>query len=146
VDFDELLAKSDILTLHARHNAGQPPLLGAAELSRMKPGAYLINTARAGLVDMDALADALRQGQLAGAALDVFDREPLDGGHPLLGLDNVTLTSHIAFDTEAFYRRSPVLWREGMDRLLSGADQRVWINRDDSAWERLDRLARIWPA
>ncbi len=144
-DFDRLLAESDILTLHSRHGAGQPPLLGAAELDRMKPGAYLINTARAGLVDMDALAAALREGRLAGAALDVFDREPLGAGHPLLDLDNVTLTSHIAFDTEAFYKRSPVLWREGMDRLLAGTDQRVWINKDDSALERLERLGRLWP-
>lgn len=143
-DWPALLAESDILTLHSRHSAGHPPLVGAAELAKMKPGAYLINTARAGLIEMDALAEALRQGKLAGAALDVFDQEPLGPDHPLLGLDNVTLTSHIAFDTEAFYKRSPILWREGMDRLLEGTDKRVWINPDEAANGRIAKLGELW--
>ncbi|RUS46194.1 2-hydroxyacid dehydrogenase [Cohnella sp. AR92] len=143
-DLETLLAESDILTLHSRHSAGQPQLIGAAELALMKPDAYLINTARAGLIDMDALAAALKEGRLAGAALDVFDREPLGADNPLLALANVTLTSHIAFDTEAFYKRSPILWREGMDRLLNGSDKRVWINANDSALERLEKLRGLW--
>ncbi|MBN2981662.1 2-hydroxyacid dehydrogenase [Cohnella algarum] len=142
--WEALLAESDALTLHTRHSAGSPPLLGADELARMKPGAYLVNTARAGLVDMEALAAALRDGRLAGAALDVFDAEPLPPGHPLLALENVTLTSHIAFDTEAFYKRSPILWREGMNRLLAGSDRRVWINQTALAGERLAMLERLW--
>lgn len=146
VGLDEWLETSDIVSLHSRHSAGSPPLLGAGELARMKPGAYLINTARAGLVDMNALVAQLQAGRLAGAALDVFDSEPLAPGHPLLALDNVTLTSHIAFDTEAFYKRSPILWRSGMDRLLAGADKRAWINQDERAEGRLERLGKLWTA
>lgn len=145
-DWETLLAESDVLTLHSRHSAGSPPLLGEAEFARMKAGSYLINTARAGLVDMAALAAALRSGRLSGAALDVFDAEPLTPDHPLRGLDNVTMTSHIAFDTEAFYKRSPVLWREGMDRLFEGSDRRVWINKTPLADERIEKLKALWQA
>jgi D-3-phosphoglycerate dehydrogenase len=143
-DWETFLKSSDIVTLHTRHTSGTPPLLGANELALMKPGAYLINTARAGLVDRDALAAALKQGNLMGAALDVFDSEPLTAGHPLLELDNVTMTSHIAFDTEAFYKRSPPLWLEGMDKLMENSESRVWVNVNSDAQSRLERLRKLW--
>jgi D-3-phosphoglycerate dehydrogenase len=143
-DWDTFLKSSDIVTLHTRQASGRPALLGASEIALMKPGAYLINTARAGLVDMGALDAALRQGQLAGAALDVFDSEPLVSGHPLLELDNVTMTSHIAFDTEAFYKRSPLLWCEGMDKLMENLETRVWVNADSQAELRIERLRNLW--
>lgn len=95
VDFDRLLTEADILSLHLP-GQGCPPLLGARELGLLRRGAYLINTARASVLDYDALVEALRDGRLAGAGLDVFPDEPLAPDSPLLELANVTLTPHIA--------------------------------------------------
>ena len=94
-DLQSLLAQADVVTLHARHR-GARPLVGAAELAQLRPGCYLIQTARGPLLDYDALARALAGGHLAGAAIDVFPEEPLPAGHPLLDLPNVVLTPHIA--------------------------------------------------
>jgi D-3-phosphoglycerate dehydrogenase len=88
----ELLAWADGLTLHCPSSAAKP-LLGRAELALLKPGAWLINAARGGLIDEAALAEALVEGRLAGAALDVFTHEPYQG--PLTNLDNAVLTPHI---------------------------------------------------
>jgi D-3-phosphoglycerate dehydrogenase len=93
VELAELLAASDVLSLHARGNS---TLVGSAELRAMRPGSYLINTARAAILDYPALVAALENGHLAGAALDVFPDEPLTPDDPLLALDNVLLTPHIA--------------------------------------------------
>jgi D-3-phosphoglycerate dehydrogenase / 2-oxoglutarate reductase len=93
VELDELLAVSDVLSLHAR---GSETLVAAAELRALRPGSYVINTARATILDYPALVDALSDGHLAGAALDVFPDEPLTPRDPLLALDNVLLTPHIA--------------------------------------------------
>ena len=95
-DLRSLLAQADVVSLHARHRAGAPPLIGAAELAQMRPGCYLIQTARGPLLDYAALAEALANGHLAGAAIDVFPEEPLPAGHPLLELPNVILTPHLA--------------------------------------------------
>ena len=93
VELAELLAESDVVSLHAR---GDGILIGEAELAAMRPGSFLINTARATLLDYDALLRALRRGHLGGAALDVFPDEPITPSDPLLALDNVLLTPHIA--------------------------------------------------
>jgi phosphoglycerate dehydrogenase-like enzyme len=95
VAFDRLFTEADILSLHVPGQDG-PPLVGARELGLLPTGAYLINTARASVLDYDALVDALADGRLAGAGLDVFPDEPLDSNSPLLDLTNVTLTPHIA--------------------------------------------------
>lgn len=92
----ELLARAGVVSLHARHRPGAAPLIGTRELAQMRRGAYLIQTARSPLLDYDALAGALANGHLAGAAIDVFPDEPVPAGHPLLALPNVTLTPHIA--------------------------------------------------
>jgi D-3-phosphoglycerate dehydrogenase len=98
VSLAELLATSDIVTLHVPFSAETAGLLGAAEFAAMKPGALLINCARGGLVDEDALADALSRGALGGAALDVFDKEPpIDS--PLLSAPNLIVTPHVAAST-----------------------------------------------
>ena len=96
---DALLAEADIVTLHVPLTRETRHLIGAAELARMKRGAYLVNAARGGLVDEAALGAALREGRLAGAALDVFETEPVAAGHPLAALPNVVLTPHIAAGT-----------------------------------------------
>jgi len=121
--FDAVLAESDVLSLHLPLTRETRHLIGAAELARMKPGAYLVNTARGGLVDETALVAALDSGRLAGAALDVFATEPLPAGHPLTKLQNVVLTPHISAGTrdalttkmralfanvERFYRGEPL--------------------------------------
>jgi glycerate dehydrogenase len=99
VSFDELLASSDVLSLHAPLTQATRNLIGAAELARMKPSALLINTARGGLVDEAALADALARGVIAGAGFDVLTQEPPPANNPLLQLrlPNFILTPHNAW-------------------------------------------------
>jgi len=102
VSLDELLARSDVLTIHARLTPQTRHLLGAAEFAKMKPGAYLVNTARGPIIDETALAQALAAGHLGGAALDVMEVEPLPASSPLVGLNNILLTPHLAsFSREA---------------------------------------------
>ena len=96
VSLEELLEQSDLVTLHCKVTADNHHLLGKREFSRMKPSAILINTARASLVDPQALVKALESGRIAGAALDVFWKEPLAADHPLLQMDQVLVTPHIA--------------------------------------------------
>lgn len=93
---DTLLAEADFVTLHAPALPATRHMIDAAALARMKPTAYLINTARGPLVDEAALVQALAEGAIAGAGLDVFEIEPLPASSPLHGLDNVILTPHIA--------------------------------------------------
>ncbi len=100
---DDLLRTADIVSLHAALDANSRGLLGARELRLMKPGAYLVNAARAALIDQDALIAALRDRTIAGAAVDVFDVEPLPANHPLLACDNALLTPHLGYvSTESF--------------------------------------------
>ncbi|RPJ37073.1 MAG: hydroxyacid dehydrogenase [Deltaproteobacteria bacterium] len=94
VPLDELLAEGDFITLHCDLNPGSKGIIGAEELSLMKKTAYLINTARGGLIDENALYEALRAGKIAGAALDAFQDEP-PVNSPLLTLDNIITTPHI---------------------------------------------------
>jgi (S)-sulfolactate dehydrogenase len=97
---DALLAGSDVVSLHVPLVPATRGLLGAERLGRMKRGAILVNTARGGIVDEAALAAALREGRLGGAALDVFDTEPLAAGSPLAGAPRLILTPHIAGVTQ----------------------------------------------
>jgi (S)-sulfolactate dehydrogenase len=95
-ELDALLAEADVVTLHVPLVEATRHLVDAARLARMKPEAILINTARGGVVDEAALAAALKSGRLGGAALDVFEHEPLAAGSPLAGCPNLLLTPHIA--------------------------------------------------
>ena len=97
VELDDLLATSDVVSLNTQLDPSTRHLLGSAAFARMKPGAYLVNTSRGGLIDQAALAEALRSGHLGGAALDVLEREPIAAADPLLALSNVVLTPHAAF-------------------------------------------------
>jgi len=94
VTLSELLARSDFVTLHCPLNSATRGLIGPAELSSMKPTAYLLNLSRGPVVDQAALVEALGSGRLAGAALDVLEAEPPDPDDPLLALDNVIITPH----------------------------------------------------
>jgi len=99
VELDELLARSDVISINLTLNDETRGFLGPAEFARMKPGAIFVNTARAGLVDEAAFIAALRSGRIRHAGLDVFHAEPLDPNNPLARMDNVTLTAHAAFRT-----------------------------------------------
>jgi D-3-phosphoglycerate dehydrogenase / 2-oxoglutarate reductase len=100
IDLRRLLRESDFVSLHVPLNDATRHMIGRSELAHMRPTAILVNTARGGLVDTTALADALRAGELGGAALDVFEETPLPVDHPLRSLDNVVLTPHSAAYTE----------------------------------------------
>jgi phosphoglycerate dehydrogenase-like enzyme len=99
VALDELLTAADVVSLHVRLNDATRNMMAAAQFARMKPGAILINTARGGLVDEDALVSALRSGQVSGAGLDVFAKEPLPTDHPFLTMENVVMTPVSAWST-----------------------------------------------
>lgn len=97
-DREEFFARSDFLTLHLRYSPDTHGIVGAGDLARMKPGAVLVNTSRAGLIAEGALAQALANGRPGCAAVDVYEDEPvLDGRHPLLALDNAVCTPHLGY-------------------------------------------------
>ncbi len=101
---EELLARSDVVSIHLKLSDRTRGLLGPAELALMQPSALLINTSRGPIVDEAALIAHLQARRIAGAALDVYDQEPLPGGHPLRGLDNVILLPHLGYVVEQNYR------------------------------------------
>ena len=104
VSKDELFSSSDVVTVHYKLSPRSVGLVGAAELALMKPSAYLVNTSRGPIVDSAALLSALRSGSIAGAALDVFDVEPLPLSDPLRSAPNVVLTPHLGYVTEDAYQ------------------------------------------
>lgn len=114
VELDLLLRTADVVSLHVKLTADSRGLIGRRELALMKPGALLINCARGGVVDTPALVEALHSGHLGGAALDVYDEEPLPPDHPLLSCEQVVLTPHSADQTP-----------EGIDLLNAGAVDNV---------------------
>lgn len=103
----EIFHESDIISLHLRLTKDNQGIVGKELIEQMKPTSYLVNIARAGLIDENALLDALRECKIAGAALDVFEQEPLPPEHPFCRLDNITLTPHIAGDTVDSIALSP---------------------------------------
>lgn len=120
VSLDELAAQADIVTLHAPLLKETRGLLGSRQFAAMKPGAILINTSRAELVDEPALLAALREGRIAGAGIDVYLQEPVAADHPLLGMDNVVLTPHTAGHAfEGWARRCNFAW-ENIRRVNNG--------------------------
>lgn len=120
VPLPELLASADVVSLHTPLLPSTRGMIADETLALMKSGSYLINTARGGLVDESALARALREGRLAGAALDVRDPEPPGANDQLAGLANVLLTPHIAGVTQESMRRACTHVSEDVLRVLSG--------------------------
>ena len=123
VDKDTLFSTSDFLSIHVRLSERTRGLVGAAELARMKSTSRIVNTSRGPIVDMAALLTALESGQIAGAAIDVYDSEPLELTHPLRSLDNVLATPHIGYVTREMYRtfygdtvRNIVEWLDQLER------------------------------
>lgn len=121
VSMDELLAQSDFVCLNVPLNDETTGLIGQAELRAMKSTAFLINTARGGVVDTDALCQALTEGRIAGAGIDVTEPEPLPRDHPLLGLHNLVITPHLGTSTYGTRRRMGEMAR---DNLLAGLEGR----------------------
>lgn len=103
LSLDDVLREADVVSVHLRLSPSSTGLIGARELALMGPGTFLINTSRGPIVDEQALVAALRTGAIEGAALDVFDAEPLPADHPLRSLDNAICTPHIGYTVDAAF-------------------------------------------
>lgn len=120
VDFDTLLREADFISIHTPLTPETRHLINAETIDKMKPSAYLINVARGAIVDTLALADALQRGKLAGAALDVFEQEPLPDDHPIRNAPNVILHPHAAWYSEEAMIQLQVNAAEEVARALRG--------------------------
>lgn len=125
---DELLRESDFVSLHVDLNPTSHHLIGARELSLMRPGAYLVNTSRGPVVDQKALTDALREARIAGAAVDVLEQEPPDPAEPLVRLPNVLTFPHIGTATEETRRAMRELAVRNLLAILGGQPPPACIN------------------
>ena len=130
VELDDLLATSDFVSLHVPLLPTTRGLVGELFLRQMKPTAYLINTARGGLVEVSVLARALRERWIAGAALDVLPQEPPPDDDPLRGLDNVVLTPHVSFYSEESLQALRRRTAESVVDVLAGRPAEHVYNRE----------------
>ena len=128
VPLDELLERSDFITLHAALTLDTQGLIGPEALARTKPGVRIINAARGGLIDEAALIEALQNGRVAGAALDVLTDEPPDPANPLLHMDNVVVTPHLAASTDEAQREVGIQIVGQVIDALEGTDFRNAVN------------------
>ena len=120
VSKEELFSRSDVLTIHLKLSTRSRNLVGGAELALMKPNALLVNTSRGPIIDESALVDALRSRSIGGAALDVFDAEPLPAEHPLRTFDNVLATPHIGYVADRPYT---IFYRDAVDAISRWLDE-----------------------
>jgi len=125
VDFDELLKVSDVVSLHCPLKNDNLGMIGAAEIAKMKPTAFLLNMARGALLDEAAVANALNAGRIAGAGLDVLSTEPPHPENPLFGAKNCFITPHIAWGTLAARQRLLQVAAENLQAFLEGSPQNV---------------------
>ncbi|WP_127125778.1 C-terminal binding protein [Georgenia sp. SYP-B2076] len=128
VGLEELLERSQVISMHTPLNEETRDLIGAAELARMRPDAILVNTSRGGVVNTPALVEALRAGRIAGAGIDVHEQEPLPVDHPLVALDNVVLTPHLAWYTEESYDELKRRTIENVVEVCAGRPPRNIVN------------------
>jgi D-3-phosphoglycerate dehydrogenase len=131
---DELLARADVVSLHRPSRPDTRHLINLAALERMKPAAILVNTARADLIDTAALVEALKEGRIAGAGLDVFDQEPPLAGNTLHALPNVVLTPHSAGSTDEALRETAEQCASQIIEVLAGRRPPHLVNAQ--VWER----------
>ena len=129
VSLPELLKKSDFVSVHTLLNKETRHLIGEKEFRQMKPTAYFINTARGKIVDEPALIKALQEKWIAGAGLDVFEKEPVDSDNPLLKMDNVVVTPHSAGYSDAAFERLPTIAGQEVARVLSGRWPKAVVNK-----------------
>ena len=139
-DFETLLTQSDFLTVHVPLTDGTRGVIGAAELARMRAGARLINVARGGIIDEQALAAAIRGGHIAGAAIDVFTKEPPDPGHPLFQLEQVVVTPHLGASTREAQVNVAFDVADQIVEYLAGGTPRYAVNAPTVLPEELARL------
>jgi len=130
VDMETLMRRSDFVSVHCPLNAQTRGLIGERELSWMKPAAYLINASRGSIVDQSALYRALKERKIRGAALDVFEKEPVPGDEPLLKLDDVILTPHTVCWTDECFRRMGESAVESVLAVLRGEIPPYVVNRE----------------
>ena len=129
-DLDSLMTGADFVSIHVPYLKETHHLIGARELALMKPGACLINAARGGVVDEQALYQALKDGKLAGAALDVYEKEPPNPDLPFFGLENVVLTPHIAATTDLALINMAIDSAEGILDVLEGRMPKYLVNAE----------------
>jgi D-3-phosphoglycerate dehydrogenase len=125
VSKEELFRSSDYISIHVQLSARTTALVGAADIALMKPTAFLVNTSRGPIVDDAALMDALKQGRIAGAGIDVFDVEPLPLDHPFRSLDRAQVTPHLGYVTEDNYRLSYGQVVEDIAAFIDGSPIRI---------------------
>ena len=133
VDLDDLMSSSDVVSVHARYAKDTHHLVGSAQIGLMKPTAILVNTARPHLVDNSALVDALEQGMIAGAALDVHPKEPVDPDYRLLDMPNVMCTPHIAGSSRGVTYIQSLQVVENIERYVRGEQLHTLVNTVDGA-------------
>lgn len=143
VDLDTLLSISDIVSVHVPLTKDTYHLINEERLRKMKKTAYLINTARGPVVDTEALVKALREGWIAGAALDVFEQEPLPPGHPLTKFDNVVLAPHIASATIEARQRMAELAAKNLVAVLKGEIPPALVNKEVLKVRPLEQVKMI---
>jgi D-3-phosphoglycerate dehydrogenase len=127
---DELLTSSDFLSLHAPLTPETRGMIGSREMGMMKSTAYLVNTARGGVVDESALAEALKSGKIAGAGIDAYSQEPPDTSDPLFGLENLIATPHTGGITAESMERMALTVAEGIVSVLSGKKPQYLVNKE----------------
>lgn len=137
---DDIIEHADVISLHVPLTESTAGLLGSAELARMKPGAVIVNAARGEVIDEDALVAALRNGTIAGAALDVFAREPLPADHPLRSLPNVVLTPHLGAQTVEAQANVALEITDAVRRALVDGDMTSAVNAPAIGGEQMRRL------
>ena len=138
VSFDDVLRRADFITVHTPLTDETYHLLNADAFDRMKEGVRVINCARGGIIDESALADAIKRGKVAGAALDVFEEEPPSPENELISLENVIVTPHLGASTEEAQRASAIVIAEEVERALKGEPVRYAVNMPYLEEERWD--------
>lgn len=126
---EEVITESDIVSIHIPATSETYHMFNAETIASMKDGAYLVNCARGALIDLDALADALLSGKIAGAGLDAFEVEPLPSDAKILKCENIVLTPHTGAETTESYQRVSITAVRDIVRILNGEDPINWVNR-----------------